>query len=410
MANPIQATTAVTTNTNTVKRRRLTHNHRRQELSDLIPGLPDHIAQLCLSFVQPSLLYSGCSSWRRLIYSPDFPPFLSFYTVLSATHTDHTQYSNSVQFFNFDPISSRWETLPPPPQDPPLRLLLRHPSFISRYLPIQIVSVSGHLILLAATTHNFVPALSRPLIFNPVSRTWAFGPPLSTPRRWCAAGSVNGAIYVASGIGSHFSADVARSVEKWYFLHDKKMAAMSSHYLSTRNKGSSWKWEKVKGLKNVRFSRDAIDAVGWRGKLCMVNAKGDAAKEGSVYDTEKDTWEDMPEGMLAGWKGPVAAMDEKVMYVVDEAKGALKKYEPERDDWEKIMESERLIGAQQIAAGGGRVCVVCGGSNSGGIVVLDVMSLPVRLWVVETPPGFEAVAVHILPRMSRPDLIFPVPP
>ncbi|KAF2300340.1 hypothetical protein GH714_012162 [Hevea brasiliensis] len=249
-----------------------------------------------------------------------------------------------------------------------------------------------------------------PLIFNPVSRTWAFGPPLSTPRRWCAAGSVNGAIYVASGIGSHFSADVARSVEKWYFLHDKKMAAMSSHYLSTRNKGSSWKWEKVKGLKNVRFSRDAIDAVGWRGKLCMVNAKGDAAKEGSVYDTEKDTWEDMPEGMLAGWKGPVAAMDEKVMYVVDEAKGALKKYEPETDDWEKIMESERLIGAQQIAAGGGRVCVVCGGSNSGGIVVLDVMSVPVRLWVVETPPGFEAVAVHILPRMSRPDLIFPVPP
>ncbi|KAF2300345.1 hypothetical protein GH714_012225 [Hevea brasiliensis] len=282
MANPIQATTAVTTKTNTVKRRRLTRNHRRQELSDLIPGgrlfLRHHRTLLSVSF--------------------------------SATH-----------------------------------LLFPLPTYSNRLC-------FWHLILLAATTHNFVPALSRPLIFNPVSRTWAFGPPLSTPRRWCAAGSVNGAIYVASGIGSHFSADVARSVEKWYFLHDKKMAAMSSHYLSTRNKGSSWKWEKVKGLKNVRFSRDAIDAVGWRGKLCMVNAKGDAAKEGSVYDTEKDTWEDMPEGMLAGWKGPVAAMDEKVMYVVDEAKGALKKYEPERDDWEKIMESERLIGAQQIAAGG----------------------------------------------------------
>jgi hypothetical protein len=105
--------------------------------------------------------------------------------------------------------------------------------------------------------------------------------------------------------------------------------------------------------------------------------------------------------MVAGWRGPVAAMDEEVMYVVDEAKGVLRKYDPERDCWERIMESERLIGAQQIAAGGGRVCVICGGSTE--LVVLDVVALPVRLWVVETPPGFEAFRIHILPRISRPD-------
>lgn len=401
MANPIHTTAAVSTYGDTVKRRMLTHlHHHRHELSDLIPGLPDHIAVLCLSCVPPSLLFSVCPSWRRLIYSPSFPPFLSLYTVLSST--DHGDLSNSIQFFNFDPISSKWASLPPPPPDPPLHLLLRHPAFISRYIPVQSVSVSGQLILLAATTHNFFPALSRPLIFNPLNCTWVFGPPLATPRRWCAAGAINGSIYVASGIGAYFSSDVAKSVEKWDFLHDKKTAVV--------RKGSSWKWEKVKGLKDGRFSRDAIDAIGWRGKLYMVNVKGDAAKEGLVYDTEKDAWEDMPEGMLAGWKGPVAAMDEEVIYVVEELKGALKRYDPERDDWEDIMESERLIGAQQISAGGGRVCVVCGGSNSGGIVVLDVVTDPVRLWIVETPPGFEAVAVHILPRMSQPDLLFPVPP
>lgn len=174
--------------------------------------------------------------------------------------------------------------------------------------------------------------------------------------------------------------------------------AMISNIL---NKTTTWKWVKLKELKNGRFSRDAIDAVGWRGKLCMVNMKGDAAKEGIVYDTEKDTWADMPEGMVAGWRGPVAAMNEEVMYVVDEAKGVLRKYDPERDCWEYIMESERLIGAQQIAAGGGRVCVICGGSTE--LVVLDVVALPVRLWVVETPPGFEAFRIHILPRISRPD-------
>ncbi|EEF30497.1 F-box/kelch-repeat protein SKIP25 [Ricinus communis] len=399
MANPVQAET---TARNTAKRQRLTRLHQQQP--DLIPGLPDHVAQLCLSLVPPSLLYSVCHSWRRLIYSPAFPPFLSLYAVLSSINTDrYGDCSNSIKFFNFDPISSTWDLLPPPPPDPPLRPIIRHPSFISRHLPIQSVTVSGHLILLAATTDNFYPALSRPFIFNPVSRRWSFGPPLTTPRRWCAAGAINNStVYVASGIGSQFSADIAKSVEKWEFLRDEKRTRSS-------NQSCLWKWEKVKGLKDGRFSRDAIDAIGWRGKLCMVNVKGDAAKEGLVYDTKKDLWEDMPIGMLAGWKGPVAAMDEEVMYVVDEVKGALRKYDPSKDVWENIItESENFKGAQQIAAAGGRVCVVCEGGN--GIAVVDVVAAPVRLWTMDTPPGFEAVAVHILPRMSKPELGFPVPP
>lgn len=190
-------------------------------------------------------------------------------------------------------------------------------------------------------------------------------------------------MYVASGIGSHFSTDVAKSVEKWSLCN---------------NDDKHWRWDSVKGLKDGRFSRDAIDAVGLRGKLYMVNMKGDAAKEGVAYDVEKDAWEDMPKGMVRGWKGPVAAMDEEVMYVVDEAKGALKKYDSKRDDWDHVIESEKLVGAQQMAAGGGRVCVVCGGG--GGIAVVDVVAFPARLWVVETPPGFEALTVHLLPRMK----------
>lgn len=158
-------------------------------------------------------------------------------------------------------------------------------------------------------------------------------------------------------------------------------------------------WEKVSGLKDGRFSRDAIDAVGWKGKLCMVNVKGHALKEGLVYDLEKDEWEDMPEGMIGGWRGPAAAMDEEDMYVVDEVSGSLRRYDPERDFWEDVMESNRLKGAVQMAAGGGRVCVVCGGSR-GEIVVVDVVASPARLWVEPTPPGTEVVAVHVLPRMN----------
>ncbi|KAK2661993.1 hypothetical protein Ddye_000567 [Dipteronia dyeriana] len=351
-----------------------------EEEQPLLPGLPDEIAELCLSTVRrPSLVFSVCKSWRRLLYSPCFPdPFLSLYTTLLPNSS-----SQSLHFSGFDPLSSKWEPLPPPPQEQPL-LLLHHPSFLSRKLPIQTVTVSTNLILLAATTNNFNPALSRPLLFNPILRTWFFGPPLLTPRRWCAAGSLGGAVYVASGIGSHFSTDVARSVEKW----DLESC-------------SGWRWEKMEGrLKDGRFSRDAVDAVGWEGRLCMVNVKGDAAKEGLVYDVGKDAWRDMPEGMLKGWRGPVSAMDEEVLYTVDETKGSLRKYDQEIDCWVEIISSRMLVGAQHIAAAAGKVCVVSDGAD-GGIVVVDVRAAPPRIWMLDTPPGFQALTVHILPRMSR---------
>lgn len=161
-----------------------------------------------------------------------------------------------------------------------------------------------------------------------------------------------------------------------------------------------WKWEKMGALSHEKFCRDAIDAVGWRGKLCMVNVKGDAAKEGVVYDVEGDAWAKMPEGMVGGWRGPAAAMDEETLYVVDESKGVLRKYDSDNDRWEEVLGAEeRLRGAKQMAAAGGRVCVVCEGGS--GIVVVDVAASPARLWVVDTPEGLEAVAVHILPRMSH---------
>ncbi|PON47558.1 F-box domain containing protein [Parasponia andersonii] len=362
----------------TSKRRKLVVVSQQQH-QDLLPGLPDHIAQVCLSLVDPYFLFSVCRSWRRLIYSPSFPPFLSLYALFSIPDPQtQTQTQTHLRFQSFDPISSLWRVLP----TPPLRLLLRHPSFVSRHHPLQSVSVAGNLALLAATAENLVPALPQPLVFDPSSCEWAHAPPLSPPRRWCAAGTLRGSVYVASGIGSQFSHDVARSVERW----------------DPRGSG----WERVSDLRDGRFSRDAIDAVGWRGKLCMVNVRGGALKDGVVYDADKDTWQEMPEGMIGGWRGPVAAMDEDEMFMVDEAKGALRRYDPGRDSWVEVMESERLRGAEQIAAGGGRVCVVCSGTGGKGIVVVDVATAPARLWSVETPEGLEAVAVHVLPRITAP--------
>ncbi|XP_010278872.1 PREDICTED: F-box/kelch-repeat protein SKIP25-like [Nelumbo nucifera] len=364
----------------------------------LIPGLPDHLAQLCLSLVPPALLYSVCRSWRRFIYSSSFPPFLCLYALLSRPTPTTTQssvnqdQSNSIEFFSFDPISSTWDRLPPPPRDPSLLpLLLRHPSFIARNFPIQSVAVSGNLVLLAATTHHLLPALPRPLVFDPGSNRWRLGPTISTPRRWCATGSAEGAVYVVSGLGSHYNGEVARSAERWDLKN------------RTRYSYSCWDWEKVAALKHGRFSREAVEAVGWRGKLCMVNVNGSALKEGAVYDVDKDQWEEMPEGMLVGWNGPAASMDEDVLYVVDEMKGVLGRYNPCGDCWEELIESVHLKGAVQIAAGGGRVCAIR--AHQSAIAVVDVVARPPRLWVVDPPSALHALAVHILPRttISRPE-------
>ncbi|KAG6482764.1 F-box/kelch-repeat protein SKIP25-like [Zingiber officinale] len=354
-----------------------------EEEKPLLPGLPDHLAQICLSRVPAQLLFSVCRSWRRLIYSSSFPPFLSLFALLSDDEGGGNAGADPVGFFAFDPISARWAPLPPPPPHPPLRrLLLRHPSFLARSLPVQSVAVGSHLVVLAATTHRLLPALPRPLVFHTASGRWRLGPPLPAPRRWCAAGTAGGAVYLASGIGGDYNADVARSAERW------DPAAVS---------GSAW--ERVALLPDGRFSREAIEAVASRGKLCMVNVRGRAAKQGAVYDLLADRWDEMPPGMLAGWNGPAASPAENEdgpIYVVDERSGTLRAYDWGGDRWTTVAESERLKGATQMVAGGGRACLVRGGDRT--VVVVDLKS-PERMWVVEAPEGKQVLSVHVLPRM-----------
>lgn len=197
-------------------------------------------------------------------------------------------------------------------------------------------------------------------------------------------------------MGSSFQRDVARTVEKWNLN------------IKNADQEVEWTCEKIATYKDGRFSREANEAVEYKGKIFMVNIKGHAVKDGAVYNTLTNQWEEMPPGMLAGWQGP-AAMDHEreVMYVVDEANGALSKYDPDRDRWEEVIKSpENLKGAVQIAAGRGRICAVCGNNNGGStprITIVDVVNNPARIWVVNPPPEMEVISVHILPRMTYSD-------
>ncbi|KAL5199916.1 hypothetical protein ABZP36_021119 [Zizania latifolia] len=367
-----------------------------QQQQPLLPGLPDHLAQLCLSPLPPCLLHAVCRPWRRLMYSPSFPPFLSLYALL-----DDADATAGVSFAAYDPVAGRWDALPPPPMPSPPPMLW-HPSFLARRLPLQSVAAAGRLVLVSGSTQSLHPALSRPLVFNPAAPTprWVLGPQIPlAPRRWCAAGAAHGRVFVAGGVGAVYDPAVARSGAAWDPV------------------APSAAWEPIPPLRDGRFSRDAAEAVCSGGKVCMVNLRSRGAKEGAVFDLLAGRWEDMPPGMLAGWKGPAAASppdNGETIYVVDEERGALTAYDWGPDRWRTVAESERLKGAAGMAVGGGKACVVAGGGAN--VVIVDVTPPkaaarresspappPPRMWEVAAPAGKRVVALHVLPRMTRPE-------
>ncbi|XP_066377969.1 F-box/kelch-repeat protein SKIP25-like [Miscanthus floridulus] len=372
-----------------------------QQDQPLLPGLPDHLAHLCLAPLPPRLMHAVCRPWRRLLYSPSFPPFLSLYAVLDDASTGPASGTGGLSFAAYDAVAGRWDDLPAPPMpsSPPR---LWHPSFLSRRLPLQSVAAGGRLVLVAGSTQSLAPALPRPVVFDPGARAWRLGPRFPfAPRRWCAAGAARGRVFLAGGVGAGYDASDARSGATW----DPASATAAAG------------WEPIRPMRDARFSRDAAEAVCAAGKVCMVSLRGRGAKEGAVFDLRAATWEDMPPGMLAGWKGPAAAVDETTIFVVDEERGALSEYDWAGDRWRTVVESERFKGAAEMAAGGGRVCVAAQGGEK--VVVVDVApcrpspqppsrrwGAPAaaprpRVWEVAAPPGKRVVSLHVLPRMAR---------
>ncbi|KAJ3672576.1 hypothetical protein LUZ60_007297 [Juncus effusus] len=358
----------------------------------LIPGLPDDLTKQCLARLPPSLIFSVCHPWRRFLYSSAFPsPHFSLYSLMA----DSDSPSDSLSFFSFDPLTAKWDPLPPPPLPSPL--ILQHPSFISRLLPVQSLSSHPYLLLLSASNPSLAPALPCPLVFHPSPPRWQVGPsfPIS-PRRWCAAGSSNGSVFIFSGVGSlAYDPALARSAFKWDLSN-------------SNNNTSHWKWDPLAPLRDGTFSREAVEAVASNGKLCMVNLRGRCAKEGLVYNIKMNKWAEMPTGLRTGWTGPAAADEEGNIYVVDEASGALKVYQWGRDTWVTVFEGgERLRGATQLAARGEKVCVVLAGGEA--LVVVDVgLRRSGRggergkgMWSVEPPCGKKILNVNVLPRLSR---------
>ncbi|PQM36946.1 F-box/kelch-repeat protein SKIP25 [Prunus yedoensis var. nudiflora] len=226
------------------------HNQTQASSNETLPlpGLPNHLAQLCLAKINPSILFSVCHSWRRLIYSPSFPPFFSLYALLSPP-PDHNP-NSPIQFSSLDPISNTWTSLPSPPSD-----LLSTSSTATRPSSLE-NSPSRRCPSPAALSSSPPPTTNsnpRCLVLLCSNHCPTSGP--SAPR--CPSRAVGvlpelcgGKVYVASGMGTTYRGDVARSMEEW----------------DMRRKEVSVSWVKKAGLKDGRFSREAVEAIGYRGE------------------------------------------------------------------------------------------------------------------------------------------------
>lgn len=332
--------------------------------SELLPGLPDDLALLCLARVPSlALLWRVSASWQAIVsqsaYFHSLRSSLGFKTqqwLYALLHNPSTAQGRDAppsredgsapafSWHTYDPISNSWQSLPPLPH--PVDFHLSSPSFIGLLHSVQCVSTATKIFMVAGSRldkcgvnehkrQTIEPALECPLIFDTQTREWSEGAPFNVPRKWCVCGTVADKLLVASGCGREWDMALSKSAQ----MYDS----------------DARRWVEVEGLRSSTFSRMGMSAVNYKGKLHIVSGVG------VVYDPETGKWGDMPRGMKDGWSGQSLVVDGE-LYVLEESTGRLKVYEEGRDEWRFVtMQDEMLKNMEQLAGGptsGGMFCGV----------------------------------------------------
>ncbi|KAJ7522048.1 hypothetical protein O6H91_19G081000 [Diphasiastrum complanatum] len=364
----------------------------------LLPGLPDHIATLCLGRVPLQTLIGVCKGWRKLLYESRY--FQALRLSLGQANCSYPyvlvhRKDGKFSWFAFDPLLSSWHPLPPMPEE--VEFQLSSPGLIGVKHSVQCVSTRTKLIVVAGSKIKKVgpservrlePALDSPLVFDTKKCKWMRGRPFTVPRRWCACGMVNDKLYLASGCGTEWNSDISRSAE----MYDLEREL----------------WRPINRLASSKFSGEAISAVNLGGKLYMVSGRGVFARVGVIFCPELGQWTEMPCGLRDGWTGQCAASQGR-LYMLDFC-GRLKVYDPVQDRWIVILKDEKLRNFQEMVGAGGKLCghVVKMGSGEGAepvslLRILDVSSDEFKFFDVEMPEeGDQIVAMQVLERLPIP--------
>lgn len=347
----------------------------KDDSQPLIPGLPNEIAELCLlhlPYPYQALVRSVSSSWNRAITDPTFllsKKSLSLslpYLFVFAYHKSTAR----IQWQALDPRSGRWFVLPPMPSP---KATCPH-AFACASLPRQ-----GKLFVMGGMRSDSDTPMHTTIMYRTSTNQWSVLPPMKTARSYFAAGDINGKIIAIGGSGTSTTEPI-RSVE----IYDPE--------IETWTAASNMEVELARYDSAVVRSRMYI-TEGWTWPFTF-------SPRGVVYDTKRDTWQEMRQGMRDGWTGLSVVVEDKIFVLSEYGDCPMKVYNEDDDTWQHVIGDRFPREAMQrpLAVKGveGRIYVVsCGLNVAIGSLVFGEQDkhngkqiVKVRWQLVEAPKAF----------------------
>ena len=354
------------------KRRRITTYP--EQSPRLIPSLPDEISLQILARV-PRIYYPGLKlvsqSWREAISTTEI------YNLRKELKTSEewlfvlTRVDESLSWCALDPVSQKWQKLPPVPYDTikdvsrkGLAILQKWNLFGSSvkiadairgwlgrgdaldkipFCGCSVAAVNNCLYVLGGLSRG--SALRCVWQYDPILNSWSEVCPMLTARAYCKAGVIDNKLYVVGG--------VSRCQGR---LSPLQSAEVFDPETGEWSEVPSMPFSKAQVMPTA-FLADILKPIAtglttYRGKLYVPQSLYcwpffvDAG--GEIYDPKTKSWAEMPVGMGEGW--PAKQAGTKLSAVVDDELYALdlsgsldsaklKVYDHQDDSW-KVVSGE----------------------------------------------------------------------
>uniref|UniRef100_A0A2P2IVT6 Uncharacterized protein n=1 Tax=Rhizophora mucronata TaxID=61149 RepID=A0A2P2IVT6_RHIMU len=218
---------------------------------------------------------------------------------------------------------------------------VRPPGFACTSAPRQ-----GKLFVLGGMRSDTEISMDTTLIYCTSTNQWSKGAPMITPRSFFAVGNANCKIIAVGGCGSGVNSSITAG--ECYCPNSNAWTPVAKMSLGLARYDSA-----------VVGSRMYV-TEGWTWPFIR-------SPRGGVYDQERDTWQQMSDGMRTGWTGLSMVLDEKLFVISEHGDCPMKVYLADLDTWQYVggdkFPREAMERPFAVSGVEGKVYVVSQGLN-----------------------------------------------
>ncbi|KAL7137699.1 hypothetical protein ABFS83_10G110600 [Erythranthe nasuta] len=317
---------------------------KNRSQSPLLPGLPDDLAIACLIRVpriEHFKLRLVCKRWYRLLAGNFFYSLRKNIGIAEEwIYIMKRDRDGKLSWHAYDPMHHLWQPLPPLPRE------------YSEALDFGSAVLSGCHLYLFGGKDPIKGSMRRVVFYSARTNKWHRAPDMLRRRHFFGCCVINNCLYVAGGEneGTHRSLKSAEVYDpnknRWSFISDMKTAMVP--YIGVVYQG---KWF----LKGIGSHRQVLS---------------------EVYEPETDRWNNVYDGMVAGWRHPCATIDGN-LYGLDCKDGCkLRIYDETSGSWTRHLESKimhlgnsKAFEAAAVLPLNGKLCII---RNNMSISLVDV--------------------------------------